>query len=61
VEAVVKVAHALGKQVIAEGVETEEVAAELHRLGIEYGQGFLSAPPSAHRIVRADDLLAAGD
>jgi EAL domain-containing protein (putative c-di-GMP-specific phosphodiesterase class I) len=44
VEAVVKVAHALGKQVIAEGVETAEVAAEVSRLNIEYGQGYLWGP-----------------
>jgi diguanylate cyclase (GGDEF)-like protein/PAS domain S-box-containing protein len=44
VEAVVKVAHALGKQVIAEGVETAEVAAEVGRLKIEYGHGSLWGP-----------------
>jgi diguanylate cyclase (GGDEF)-like protein len=47
VEAVVKVAHALGKQVIAEGVETAEVAAQLSRLNVEYGQGYLWGRPAA--------------
>jgi diguanylate cyclase (GGDEF)-like protein/PAS domain S-box-containing protein len=47
VEAVVKVAHALGKQVIAEGVETVEVAAQLRRLNVEYGQGYLWGRPAS--------------
>jgi diguanylate cyclase (GGDEF)-like protein/PAS domain S-box-containing protein len=46
VEAVIKVAHALGKQVIAEGVETAEVAAQLSRLNVEYGQGYLWGRPA---------------
>jgi diguanylate cyclase (GGDEF)-like protein/PAS domain S-box-containing protein len=61
VEAVVKVAHALGKQVIAEGVETAEVAAEVGRLNIEYGQGYLWGQPVRHDApVRGVLLEAAG-
>ena len=47
VEAVRNVAHILGKEVIAECVETEAVARILAGMGIEYGQGFFWGPPSA--------------
>ena len=40
VQAVKSVAHTLGKEVIAEGVETAAHAAVLLELGIEHGQGF---------------------
>ena len=40
VQAVNTVAHTLGKEVIAEGVETAVHAELLHQLGIEHGQGF---------------------
>ena len=45
VEAIVAMAHALDKQVIAEGVETEGQAAILRRLGCDAMQGFLWAKP----------------
>ena len=47
VEAVRNVAHILGKEVIAECVETEAVSRTLSGMGIEYGQGYFWGPPSA--------------
>ncbi|HEV2720157.1 MAG TPA: EAL domain-containing protein [Thermoanaerobaculia bacterium] len=41
VQAVKTVAHTLGKEVIAEGVETEAHASVLREIGVEHGQGFL--------------------
>jgi len=41
VQAVNTVAHTLGKEVIAEGVETEAHASVLREIGVEHGQGFL--------------------
>lgn len=40
VQAVNTVAHTLGKEVIAEGVETEAHAIVLREIGIEHGQGY---------------------
>jgi EAL domain-containing protein (putative c-di-GMP-specific phosphodiesterase class I) len=44
VAAIVAMSHALGKIVIAEGVETEEQEGILRRLGCDEVQGFLHAP-----------------
>ena len=38
-------AHNLGMDVIAEGVETAEQALQLRRLGCEFAQGFLYSRP----------------
>ncbi|HUI04039.1 MAG TPA: EAL domain-containing protein [Acidimicrobiales bacterium] len=52
VAAVVKLAHALGLQVIAEGVETEQQLAALGRLDCDLAQGYLfSRPVPAHELV----------
>jgi len=40
VQAVNTVAHTLGKEVIAEGVETEAHASVLREIGVEHGQGY---------------------
>jgi diguanylate cyclase (GGDEF)-like protein/PAS domain S-box-containing protein len=45
VRAIVSLAHNLGMNVIAEGVELNEQFQQLKSLGAEYGQGFLFAKP----------------
>jgi diguanylate cyclase (GGDEF)-like protein/PAS domain S-box-containing protein len=48
VEAIITMAHKLGKKVIAEGIETEAQRAILAGAGCDYGQGFLfskAVPP----------------
>ncbi|MEG3174089.1 EAL domain-containing protein [Sphingomonas sp. ZB1N12] len=45
IEAMIDLAHRLGYRVVAEGVESKEVAAVLARLGCEEAQGFWFARP----------------
>ncbi|HET7725746.1 MAG TPA: EAL domain-containing protein [Candidatus Limnocylindrales bacterium] len=45
VQAVIDLAHGLGIEVVAEGIETAEQLAILRRLGCDRGQGFLFARP----------------
>jgi EAL domain-containing protein (putative c-di-GMP-specific phosphodiesterase class I) len=45
VEGVIRLAHALGLEAVAEGVETPEQRARLEALGCELGQGYLWARP----------------
>ena len=45
VGALLRVVGALGVQVIAEGIETEDVARACERLGCQYGQGYLFGRP----------------
>lgn len=45
VQALTTVIHALGKEVIAEGVENNTIAGILQKLGVEYGQGYLWGLP----------------
>jgi diguanylate cyclase (GGDEF)-like protein len=47
VRAMVSLGHALGKRVVAEGVENEAQLAFLRRLGCDAAQGFLLAGPAA--------------
>jgi len=57
VRGIITLAHSLGKQVIAEGVETGEQLALLRSLECDYGQGYLfSEPmePEAARKLMAD-------
>jgi len=46
VEAIVGMGHALGLEVLAEGIETEDQAREVTRLGCDLGQGYLFARPA---------------
>ncbi len=46
VTAILTLAHALGMDVVAEGIETEEQRAALIALGCEYGQGYLLGRPA---------------
>ncbi|NEO56783.1 MAG: EAL domain-containing protein [Okeania sp. SIO3B5] len=45
VRAVVTLAHSLGLDVVAEGIETEQQLTQLKNLGCEYGQGYLFSKP----------------
>jgi diguanylate cyclase (GGDEF)-like protein len=54
---VIALAHELGKEVVAEGVETAADASYLRSIGCEYGQGFYYGEPMAAKDVA--DLLAA--
>jgi len=45
VRAIVNMAHNLGIQIIAEGIETPAQLALVRQLGCHYGQGFLFTPP----------------
>ena len=47
VKTIIALAHQLGRQVIAEGVETAEHFVILRSLGCEYGQGYYFAKPLA--------------
>jgi diguanylate cyclase (GGDEF)-like protein len=58
VKTIVALAHQLGRQVIAEGVETAEHLAILRSLGCEYGQGYFFAKPLVPEDVFA--LLTSG-
>lgn len=46
VRAICDVARATGKKTVAEGIETEEVAAILRTFGVDYGQGYLWHVPA---------------
>jgi EAL domain-containing protein (putative c-di-GMP-specific phosphodiesterase class I) len=53
VRTILELARALGMDVVAEGVETEEQLRMLREMGCRYGQGYLFAPP-----VPATDVTA---
>jgi EAL domain-containing protein (putative c-di-GMP-specific phosphodiesterase class I) len=55
-------AHDLGMQVIAEGVETDDQLAKLRAMDCEYAQGYLFAKPvdsAAATALIAESLVAA--
>ena len=54
---IIALAHELGKEVVAEGVETADDAAYLRSIGCEFGQGFYYGEPMSPKEVAA--LLAA--
>jgi EAL domain-containing protein (putative c-di-GMP-specific phosphodiesterase class I) len=45
VEAIISIAHLLGKTTVAEGVETGDQARTLRELGCDYAQGYFFARP----------------
>ncbi|MFN3475775.1 MAG: EAL domain-containing protein [Blastomonas sp.] len=53
VRATIEIAHSLGKVVVAEGVETEAVAATLRAMGCDQAQGYLFS-----RAITMSELLA---
>ena len=56
-EAIVKLGHSLGVEVVAEGIEREEQAATLRRMGCRRAHGYLFFHPVHAREV--PNLLAA--
>ncbi|MEO8160128.1 MAG: EAL domain-containing protein [Arenimonas sp.] len=54
VEAIVRMARALGAGIVVEGIETEEMLAALRQLGCDYAQGYLIGRPQT-----LEELLAA--
>lgn len=53
VRTIIRLAHALNKEVIAEGVETAYQLAQLRSLGCEYAQGYFFLKPVPPDIVTA--------
>ena len=45
VEAINRIGHVMGKQTIAEFVESDLILASLRRIGVDYAQGFGIARP----------------
>jgi EAL domain-containing protein (putative c-di-GMP-specific phosphodiesterase class I) len=58
VRSIVELGHALDLSVIAEGVETSTIAATLHNLGADYGQGFHWNKPQLVRTPALRDAAA---
>jgi EAL domain-containing protein (putative c-di-GMP-specific phosphodiesterase class I) len=56
VRAAVDLGHALGIEVVAEGVETPEEFEELRKLGCDVGQGYYWCGP--HPPLETEELLA---
>lgn len=59
---IVRLAHELGMDVVAEGAETDEEAMELYSLGCEYAQGFLFGEPvsgedARHLLIRQSQMV----
>lgn len=52
VKAIINMAYSLGKDIVAEGIETKAQASIIHEMGAQYGQGFLYSKP-----VPADQAL----
>ncbi|MDB5765127.1 MAG: hypothetical protein JWQ21_4122 [Herminiimonas sp.] len=62
-ESIIVMAHKLGLEVIAEGIETDEQKEMLIAAGCDFGQGFLfseAVPSEAFEQMLTEDTLAAG-
>ncbi|MDH4181103.1 MAG: EAL domain-containing protein, partial [Betaproteobacteria bacterium] len=61
--ATIAISRALGKKVIAEGIETDAQLELLRKMGCDYAQGYVVAPPMAPEafvdFMRAADRVAA--
>lgn len=53
VRGIVALAHGLGMEIVAEGIETEGQLMQLDALGVEYGQGYLIGKPMNMAAVTA--------
>ena len=58
VRSTIDLGHNLGLQVVAEGVEDQEILDALRELGCDVGQGFHIGRPMARGAVRAMDDIA---
>lgn len=58
VKSIAEMAESLGKDVIAEFVETAEVAAQLHTLGVNWGQGYHHHRPEALNYLALEKYLS---
>ena len=58
VKSIVEMATSLDKEVIAEFVETEEVAEQLHELGVTWGQGYYHHRPEELNFQALDKCLS---
>jgi EAL domain-containing protein (putative c-di-GMP-specific phosphodiesterase class I) len=61
VESIVGMAHALGAQVITEGVETKEQLQRLRELGVRYAQGYLIGQAQPAEAVLSGAAARAGE
>jgi EAL domain-containing protein (putative c-di-GMP-specific phosphodiesterase class I) len=61
VESIVAMAHALGAQVITEGVETKEQLQRLRELGVRYAQGYLIGQAQPAEAVLSGAAARAGE
>jgi diguanylate cyclase (GGDEF)-like protein len=60
VETILRMAHGLGLDVVAEGVETQEQLDLLADLGCQKAQGYLFSPPVPAGVFRAEFVRAGG-
>jgi EAL domain-containing protein (putative c-di-GMP-specific phosphodiesterase class I) len=61
VEAIVGMAHGIGAQVIAEGVETPQQLQRLRELGVRYAQGYLIGQAQPASAVLSGEAAHAGE
>ena len=61
VRAVTALAHNLGLEVTAEGIETKDNASSIQKYGCDIGQGYLYGLPSANTLSRGSGIGRKGD